>query len=90
MTSAVYVNMTSPLVYWALPFPLTVTTTRWSPTGPLPTLHVTLVGVAAVTVQATPPIVTVFSDWTLLNPLPEMTIEVDRAEVPEISKIVLF
>lgn len=51
--------------------------------GPLPTVHVMLVVVAEVTEHATPDMVTVLSEVTLLKPEPLTTIDVPKAEVPE-------
>lgn len=83
--AAVYVNSTVPVIA-AFPFPATFTTTGYVPTGPLPTEHVMLVLVAAVTVHCTPAMVTVFSEVTVLNPVPAITIDVLKAEVPRSKK----
>lgn len=77
--SAVYSNCRDPEAW---PLPSTSIIILYCPIGPLPTLHVTLVVVAPVTVHSTPPIVTVFSDATELKPEPVITRTVPNACVP--------
>ena len=79
---AVYSKLTSPPEWAASPLSFTVTMTLWLPTGPLPTSHVMLVAVAAVTLQLIPPMVTVLSELVELNPDPVMVMAVLRALVP--------
>ena len=67
-TSASYVK--SDAEFAAKPLSATLTMTGKESSGPLPTEHVILVVVEPVTVHATSPIVTVFSLFVELNPVP--------------------
>ncbi len=76
-----------PFGYTGNPLVSTLIKTMLLPTEPEPTSHTTSDSDALVTSQATPPIVTLFSDTSLLKPLPDIVILVPPYADPEKENI---
>lgn len=80
--SVAYSKVTSIPKCLANPFPATMTSTLWGPTGPTCTAQATVFAVHEITSQLMPPIMTVLLVGSESNPDPDITIVVSSAKDP--------